>query len=220
MSQPSLFIIGAGPQIATAVATIFASNGFSVGLSSRSSENLKKYASLLPEGTKTATAVADAADYSSCVKALDSLKSELGAPSVVVWNAGSLDLGAKSILDMTPADMEKHMHMNVVSGFAVCQWFVKNMRNDGSHKDAIFITGGGLSLQPRPDKSGLAAGKAALLNLAKAFRVETKGIHVATVIVKGMVDKGDPFYASPRIAQEYWKLYEEKESDWTFEVAH
>jgi hypothetical protein len=48
------------------------------------------------------------------------------------------------------------------------------------------------------------------------------GIHVATVIVKGLVDQpnGSPFYTSVEIAKEYWKLYEQKEADWAFEVEH
>lgn len=49
------------------VASLFASHGFSVGLSSRSEANLKGYAALLPAGTKVATAVGDASDYKSCV---------------------------------------------------------------------------------------------------------------------------------------------------------
>ncbi|KAL0069072.1 hypothetical protein AAF712_003758 [Marasmius tenuissimus] len=221
-TQPAIFIIGAGPQIATAVATLFVKNGgFAVGLSSRSAENLEKYKALLPEGTKVATAVADANDPSSCVKALDSLKSTLGAPSAVVFNAGSLSLGKKLIQDMTPEDMEAHLRMNVVTGFAVVQWGVKNIVKDSEGRAAILITGGGLSLQPREGMSGLAAGKAALLNVAKAFRVETPHVHVATVIVKGFVDKdGWPNHKSPIIAKEYWELYMQKEGEWAYEVEH
>ncbi|KZT43188.1 NAD(P)-binding protein [Sistotremastrum suecicum HHB10207 ss-3] len=220
MSQPSIFIIGAGPQIASAVANLFASNGFSVGLSSRSRENLDKYAASLPSETKHATAVADAGDYESIVAALDTLKEKLGAPTVVVYNAASLSLGPKPLLELPPAEFEKHLSLTTVGGLVTGQWAAKNLRQDGSYKPTVIFTGGGLSLQPRPGFAGLAAGKAALLNLAKAFRVETKGIHFATVIVKGLVDKGDPYFASPLIAEDYWKLYEEKEEAWTFEVHH
>ncbi|EEB89586.1 hypothetical protein MPER_12296 [Moniliophthora perniciosa FA553] len=111
--QPSIFIIGAGPQL------IFASNGFSIGLSSRSQANFEKYKALLPEGTKVAGAIADAEDPHSGVKALESLKSELGAPSAVLWNAGNLEFSLsakKAITDVTIEDMGKHMRMNVVSG--------------------------------------------------------------------------------------------------------
>ncbi|ESK95249.1 short-chain dehydrogenase reductase sdr [Moniliophthora roreri MCA 2997] len=223
--QPSIFIIGAGPQIATAVAKIFASNGFSVDLSSRSQANLQKYKALLPEGTKVAGTIADAEDPYSGVKALESLKSELGAPSAVLWNAGSLEFSLrakKSITDVTIEDMEKHMRMNVVSGFAVMQWGVKNVVPDSEGRSAVFVTGGGLSLQPMVGLSGLGAGKAALLNLGRAFRLEVPEIHVATVIVNGYVDQpdGDPFSSSPVIAKEYWQLYIQKKEDWTFEVEH
>ncbi|KAK1226165.1 hypothetical protein PQX77_010876 [Marasmius sp. AFHP31] len=226
-SQPAIFIIGAGPQIATAVAALFVRNGgFAVGLSSRSAENLEKYKALLPEGTKVATAVADANDPSSCVKALDSLMSVLGSPSAVVFNAGSLSLGRQLIQDMTPEDMEVHLRMNVVSGFAVMQWGVKNIVKDSEGRAApvliqILVTGGGLALQPFEGMSGLAAGKAGLLNIAKAFKVEAPHIHVATVIVNGYVDTdGWPDHKSPAIAKDYWELYTQKESEWVYEVMH
>ncbi|KAK7028130.1 hypothetical protein VNI00_014945 [Paramarasmius palmivorus] len=224
MTPPNIFIIGAGPQIATAVAKIFASNGFSIGLSSRSQANLQKYKALLPEGTKVALAVSDADDPPSCVKALDSLKNDLGAPSVVVWNAGSLPISfpTKNLVEMTIEDMERHMRLNVVAGFAVVQWGVKNVVPDPEGRSLVFITGGALALQPLAGLSGLSAGKAGLLNLAKAFRVEVSDIRVATVMVSGRVDEpnGDPFLSSPVIAEEYWKLYTQKKEDWTYEVVH
>ncbi|KAI3610771.1 short-chain dehydrogenase reductase sdr [Moniliophthora roreri] len=218
--QPSIFIVGAGPQIATAVAKLFASNGFSVGLSSRSRDNLEKYKSLLPEGIRVALAVADANDPHSCVKALESLKSELGAPSAVVYNAGSLSISRppKNLIDMSIEDMDQHMRLNLTSGFAVVQWGVKNVVPDSEGRSAVLITGGGLSLQPWVGWSGLAVGKAALIHLAKAFRVEVPDIHVATVIVCGFADHGDPKYASPELAKDYWQLYVQKKEDWTFEV--
>ncbi|KAL0578805.1 hypothetical protein V5O48_003217 [Marasmius crinis-equi] len=217
-TQPAIFILGAGPKIASAVANLFVKNGnFAVGLSSRSAENLEKYKSLLPEGTKVATAVADANDPASCVKALDTLKSALGAPSVVVFNAGSLSLGKKPIADMTLEDMEGHLRMNVVSGFAVMQWGTKNIVKDAEGRAAILVTGGGLSLQPREGMSGLAAGKAALINLAKAFKVEAP----PTIIVNGFVDtEGWPNHTSPAIAKDYWDLYTQKEDEWAYEVMH
>ncbi|ESK95251.1 short-chain dehydrogenase reductase sdr [Moniliophthora roreri MCA 2997] len=220
--QPSIFIVGAGPQIATAVAKLFVSHGFSVGLSSRSQDNLEKYKALLPGGTKVALAVADANDPHSCVKALESLKSDLGAPSAVLWNAGSLSISRppKNLADMSIDDMDQHMRMNLTSGFAVVQWGVKNVVPDSEGRSAILITGGGLSRQPRVGMSGLAVGKAALLHLAKAFHVEVPDVHVATVIVCGHVDQGDPKYASPEIAKEYWQLYVQKKDEWTFEVVH
>ncbi|KAL0069074.1 hypothetical protein AAF712_003760 [Marasmius tenuissimus] len=244
-TQPAIFVIGAGPQIATAVAALqlFVKNGgFAVGLSSRSAENLEKYKALLPEGTKVATAVGDANDPSSCVnlgihlildqlnaltndhattQALDSLKSALGAPSAVVFNAGSLSLGRQLIQDMTPDDMEAHLRMNVVTGFAVMQWGVKNIVKDSEGRAAILVTGGGLALEPFEGMSGLAAGKAGLLNVAKAFKVEAPHIHVATVIVNGYVDTdGWPDHKSPAIAKDYWELYTQKESEWVYEVMH
>jgi NAD-dependent SIR2 family protein deacetylase len=49
--------------------------------------------------------------------ALDTLKEKLGQPSVVLFNAGSLSVAPKSIVNMAPEDMAQHMQMNVVTGF-------------------------------------------------------------------------------------------------------
>ncbi|EEB88423.1 hypothetical protein MPER_13753, partial [Moniliophthora perniciosa FA553] len=112
--------------------------------------------------------------------ALETLKSDLGAPSAVVYNAASLSISRppKNLVDMSIEDMDQHMRMNLISGFAVVQWGVKNVVPDPEGRSTVFITGGGLSLQPWAGWSGLAIGKAALIHLAKAFRVEVPGEYI------------------------------------------
>ena len=59
--------------------------------------------------------------------ALDSLKEELGPPSVVVYNASSLILGTKSLADLTPAEVEKHFSLTTVGGYA--KGFLRNINH-------------------------------------------------------------------------------------------
>ena len=45
-------------------------------------------------------------------------------------------------------------------------------------------------------------------------------IHWAVVTVTGIVDKGNEYFSSEKIAQDYWQLYVQKETDWQVEVIH
>jgi len=218
----TIFVIGAGPQIGLRVPELFVSKGFtSVGLASRSKSNLEKLAAKFPDNVKVALAEGtDAGDMDSLMRGLDTLQKGLGKPDVVVFNASSLFLPHQPLMEMSVEAFETHLRTSITGGFVTGQWAVKNMNEDGLLPPAVIFTGGGLAHQPRQNFSGLAAGKAGLLNLTKAFQVEHPGIHWAVVTVKGLVDKGNEFYTSQLIAQNYWTLYQQKKEEWQVEIIH
>ncbi|KAF8576343.1 NAD(P)-binding protein [Ramaria rubella] len=218
----TIFVVGAGPKIGLQVPKLFVSKGFtSVGLASRSKSNLETLATQLPQSAKVAIAEGtDAGEAESLVRGLESMKQSLGKPDVVVFNASSLFLEHKALMDMSAGDFEAHLRGTLVSGFVVGQWAVKNLNRNAAKPPAVLFTGGGLGHQPRQNHAGLAAGKAGLLNVCKAFQLEHPDIHFAVVTVKGLVDKGNEYYSSPLIAQRYWDLYEQRKEDWQVEVEH
>ncbi|KAF8528407.1 hypothetical protein BU17DRAFT_80747 [Hysterangium stoloniferum] len=218
----TIFVIGAGPQIGLRVTELFVSKGFtSVGLASRSRSNLEKLAAKFPDNVKVTLAEGtDAGDVDSLMRGLDTLQKSLGKPDVVVFNASSLFLPHRPLMEMSVEAFEAHLRTSLTGGFVTGQWTVKNMNKDGSLPPAVIFTGGGLAHQPRQNYSGLAAAKAGLLNLTKAFQVEHPDIHWAVVTVKGLVDKGNEFYTSQLISQNYWALYQQKKEDWQVEIVH
>lgn len=95
------------------------------------------------------------------------------------------------------------------------------MRQRG--QGSILMTGGGLALDPTPmpEYAGLAAGKAALRNLAYSLAAELGpvGIHVATVTVAGIVRRGT-HHNPDDIAEAFWALHRQPAGAWETEVIY
>lgn len=70
-----------------------------------------------------------------------------------------------------------------------------------------MFTGGGLSLEPFPEWTSLALGKAALRSLAIALYKDLapKGVHVSVLAICGIVEPDGRFDPSS-IAEEYWRV--------------
>ncbi|NJM29001.1 MAG: SDR family NAD(P)-dependent oxidoreductase, partial [Rhizobiales bacterium] len=84
----TIFIIGMGPGVSSAVSERFAREGFAVGLVARRVDKLREYqAALSQAGARSAIAAADAAQPGSLTAAMQDLEAELGAPGVLVYNA-------------------------------------------------------------------------------------------------------------------------------------
>ena len=85
----------------------------------------------------------------------------------------------------------------------------------------IFLTGGGLALNPYYEYVSLGIGKAAMRSLSISLSQELKeyGIHVATITIDGMIEPGGRFDPD-RIAKEYWRLYNQKPGKQEIEVIY
>jgi len=221
------FVIGAGPGIATGVAALFASRGYSIGFSSRSQSTCDTAKQAISShNVKVATAPADTADIPALIKALDSLESQLGAPSIILYNVSALALARKQtpLLEFDPADLGKFFTSGVRGGLVTAQWAAKHLTAGKDGKKSLFYTGGGLSKQPRPGFEGLAMDKAALESLTKAlvYTFKNDDIHVGLVNVTGLVKDDDKKWNKELIAEEFAKLHDEEgpADKWTREVMY
>lgn len=79
MSEPVIFILGAGPGIGFSVADAFATEGYHVALAARSLQNGKDEKGYL-------NLKLDLADTKAVSSAFQKVTEELGIPSVVVYN--------------------------------------------------------------------------------------------------------------------------------------
>ena len=86
----------------------------------------------------------------------------------------------------------------------------------------ILITGGHLGIEPHKDYASLSIGKGALINLVKTLAAELipKNIHVASVIICGLIKPEDKKYNPSAIAENYWKLYTQKKEDFEVELLY
>ncbi len=207
MSQGTCVVVGVGPGIGLAVARRFGKEGYKVALVARQESKLAEYVTLMEHAGISANPYpTDIADYDSIRATFDRIKAEMGNPEVLVYNASAStqcnpsELPVETLLD--------NFKVNVGGALVAAQQVIPAMREN--RQGTILFTGGGLALNPFPQYSSLAVGKAGIRNLAYSLAGELLpyGIHVATVTVTGFVKPGTHFDPDV-IAETFWHLHQQ-----------
>jgi len=137
-TSPIILILGSGPRIGTHVARSFAAKGYKVALASRGAK----------EEDNTVDQVnitADFADPESIVNVFSKVKSLLGAPSVVVYNAAvSSKLDAKNPLSFPLSDFTRDFNVNTTSMFVAAQQAVLGFEHLPASASKTFIFTGNI----------------------------------------------------------------------------
>jgi NAD(P)-dependent dehydrogenase (short-subunit alcohol dehydrogenase family) len=232
MTKGVALIAGVGDGLGGAVARRFARAGYNTVLVARSAERLERIASDIEKGGGRGLAyVADIREESAVSKLFDDVEKEVGPISVAVFNTGANYRG--SILDTEAGMFEKVWRLSCYAGFLVGREAARHMVPRGH--GTILFTGATASLRGGSEFAAFAAGKGGVRLVAQSMARELgpKGIHVASIIIDGMID-------SPRvrerfaervaqmppggllkpedIAETYLQLHEQPRSAWTFEV--
>ncbi len=221
-------IVGVGPGLGGAAARRFARGGYAVAMMARSREKLEALAAKIAEGGGRAIAVtADAGEAESVGGAFAEVRSQLGAPDVLVYNAGAFTMGG--LLELSPDDLERSWRTNAFGAFLAAREVAPAMIERGA--GTMIFTGATASLRGGARFGALAAPKFALRALAQSIARELapKGVHVAHVIIDGQIDlprtpamlpdRGDETVLSPdAIAETYWHLHAQDRTAWTHEL--
>jgi NAD(P)-dependent dehydrogenase (short-subunit alcohol dehydrogenase family) len=204
---------GAGEGLGAALGRRFAQGGLEVVLSSRT------------QGER-----ADLRDESEVAALFDRVEKR-GPVAVAVFNAGA-NFRA-SILD-TPAEMfEKIWRLGCYAGFLFGREAARRMLARG--RGTILFTGATASMRGAAQFAAFAAAKGGLRQIAQSMARELgpKNIHVAHVVVDGMIDNrrtrervgerlkelpADGLLATDAIAELFWQLHVQPRSAWTFEA--
>lgn len=173
-------ITGAGRGIGRATAIAFAKEGIHVGLVGRTLENLQQVAEELKQfDVKVAVATANVADLDSITKAVESIRSELGAIDILVNNAGISKFGG--FMDLTPEEWTNIIDVNVKGVYYTTRAVLPEMieRNTG---DIINISSTA-GQKGAPITSAYSASKAAVIGLSESLMLEVrkKNIRVTTL---------------------------------------
>ncbi|MFO1360982.1 MAG: SDR family NAD(P)-dependent oxidoreductase [Burkholderiales bacterium] len=225
-------VAGVGDGLGGAVARRFARGGYHTVLVARSAERLARIAADIEAGGGRGIAyVADLREESAVGKLFDDVEAQIGPIGVAVFNTGANYRA--SILD-TPADMfEKVWRLGCYAGFLVGREAARHMAPRG-HGTIIF-TGATASVRGSAQFAAFAAAKGALRQVAQSMARElgAQGIHVASVIVDGMIDSQrvrerfpervaqlpeDGMLKPADIAEVYWQIAQQPRSAWTFET--
>jgi len=223
-SQPVCVVVGVGPGNGAAFARRFAQEGYRVALLARRRELTDELARTLANARAY---TCDVSDPASIDHAFGAIEAELGAPAVVVYNAGSGVFG--SLEEVDPADFEKAWRVNALGLFLVARRVAPAMRAAGA--GSLIVVGATASRRGVPRTVAFAPAKAAQRSLAESLArtLWPSGIHVALIIVDGVVDlpstrawmkdKPDSFFIQPdAVAESALQLVRQPRSAWSFEV--
>lgn len=224
MAKPVCALIGVGPGNGAALARAFTRERMAVALLARGSDTTNSLAT----GLAGARAYqCDAADPQSIATAFAAIRSDLGDPLVLVYNAGS---GVRSDAESISLEaFENSWRVNALGALAACQQVIPAMKAAG--KGAIIFIGATASLRGGPQTAGFASAKAAQRTLAESMArsLGPQGIHVSLIVIDAVVnlprtrermpDKPDDFFIEPDdvAATAVW-LAKQPRSAWTFEI--
>ena len=232
-TKPNVALVaGVGEGLGGAVARRFARGGHPTVLVARSADRLARIAGgIEAAGGRGIAYVADLREESAVAKLFDDVEAEIGPIDVAVFNTGANYRA--SILD-TPADMfEKVWRLGCYAGFLVGREAARHMVPRG--RGTIIFTGATASLRGSAQFAAFAAAKGGVRQVAQAMARELgpQGIHVASVIIDGMIDSQrvrerfperaaqlppDGMLKPDDIAETYWQLHQQPRDAWTFEV--
>lgn len=220
--QDTAIVFGVGPGLGLALARRFAAAGLKVAISSRDAAKLQGLT-----GPNLHPYACDVGDATGVARMFEAVERDLGDPSLVVFNASQMVRG--SILDLDPQAVESSWRVACLGGLHVGQQAARRMAAKG--RGSILFTGATASLRGSANFAGFAVGKFGLRALAQSMARELgpKGIHVAHVIVDGLIAAErnrdwqaqhgpDSALAPDAIAEAYWQLHLQPRSAWTQEL--
>jgi NAD(P)-dependent dehydrogenase (short-subunit alcohol dehydrogenase family) len=224
MAKPVCVVAGVGPGNGAAFARRFAGEGYAVALLARSTDLIAQLASGLPDARTYACDVTDAASVS---RVFDAIRRDLGEPEVLVYNAGSGVWG--SVEEATAADFEYAWRVNALGGLLASKQVIPAMKRAG--RGSIVFVGATASRKGGPRSAAFSSAKGAQRSLAESMAraLWPAGIHVALIVVDGVVDlprtrermpdKPDSFFIKPDdVAEVGFRLTQQRPSAWSFEV--
>jgi NAD(P)-dependent dehydrogenase (short-subunit alcohol dehydrogenase family) len=223
-TSPVCIVTGVGAGTGAAVCRRFAREGYRVAMLARSAESLAEFEA---EIAGTVGFPTDVTDEPALRATLQRVRNELGPARVLVHNAGNASFG-----DLMNVDTEKFQQawkINTLALFVCGQEVAPDMIAAG--RGTIIVTGATASLRGGAAFAAFASAKAGQRALAQSMArlLGPKGVHVAYVVIDGVIDMPrtrefmanapkESFLAPDEIAETYWQLSRQDRSAWTFEL--
>jgi NAD(P)-dependent dehydrogenase (short-subunit alcohol dehydrogenase family) len=221
-------VVGVGPGLGAALVRRFAQGGHPVAMIARSRECMDGLADeVKAAGGRTLTVTADVGDAEQIARGFDTVRSKLGAPEMLLYNAGSANWG--TIAEITPAQYENSWRVNAYGAFLCAKQAVPDMI--AKRRGVILFTGATAGIKAGPMSVAFGPAKFAMRGLAQSLARDLgpRGIHVAYVNVDGIIDiphirtrmpslKDEDVLKPGAIAEAYWYLANQDPSAWTQEL--
>lgn len=239
MRPQAAVIFGAGlfPGIGAAISKRVAEGGLTVFVTGRNEEKVNATVEAIHKsGNKAEGAVVNVTDPAQISAVYERIHTDGFRLQLVVDNVGT-NL-PRPFLDLSAEMMERSWVNDCRAGFLIGQQAIKIMleqSDQGFGRGTILYTGASASLRGKSGFASFAHAKAGLRVLAQAMAREygPQGIHVAHVIIDGLVDgarlrehwpdlldkQGENGALDPEaIAEIYWQIHKQHRSAWTHEL--
>jgi NAD(P)-dependent dehydrogenase (short-subunit alcohol dehydrogenase family) len=236
-------VVGVGPGLGAALVRRFARGehaaagraigghavaGYAVAMIARSREFMDGLAAEVEAaGGRTLAVTADVGDAGQVGRAFDAVRSKLGTPEILLYNAGSGNWG--TIAEISPEEYEQSWRVNAYGAFLCAKQAAPNMI--ANKRGVMLFTGATAGIKAGPKSVAFGPAKFAVRGLAQSLARDLgpRGIHVAYVNVDGIIDiphirtqmpslKDEDMLKPIAIAETYWHLANQDPSAWTHEL--
>jgi NAD(P)-dependent dehydrogenase (short-subunit alcohol dehydrogenase family) len=224
--------------IGGAVAQKFAAEGCFVVLTTRTASNAAALEETIrAQGGECLTVELDLVSEASVQAAFQRIRSEVGDPTVLVYNAGYLegrDLPPdKELLEHIPTELfDTAQHIASRGPFLVAKEVLPAMREAG--RGSFLISNNAASLRGHKRYTGqsLYYPRVMMRTLAQVLTEEYSehGVHVANIVIDGLIDspgtralpvaqkRPEATMSPERIADAFYYLHTQDRSAWTHEL--
>lgn len=222
--KPVAVVVGVGPGNGAALARRFVEAGYVVAILSRHMATLEPIRAHVSE---MHAFECDVSDEASVEQTFARIRDQLGEVDILLYNAGSgvfADVEA-----ITPKQFEQAWRVNAYGALLCSQQVIPGMKVKG-YGGIIFI-GATASRRGGIRTAAFAPAKAAQRSLAESMarKLWPEGIHVALIIIDGVVDLPqsreampdkpiDAFVDPAGVAEIAYRLCVQEHQAWSFEV--
>jgi NAD(P)-dependent dehydrogenase (short-subunit alcohol dehydrogenase family) len=220
-------VFGVGPGLGAALVRRFAAT-YAVAILARKADYLKALAGEIRQSGATVLDLrCDVSDRTQITEAFRAIRTDLGEPEVLLYNAGSGTFG--SITEITPDQYEADWRVNAFGAFVAAKEVAPGMIARG--RGTMLFTGATAGVKAGPRSVSFGPAKFAMRGLAQSLARDLgpRGIHVAWINVDGSIDipgarglkpslKDSDFLKPDAIAETYWHLAHQDASAWTMEL--
>jgi len=240
--KPVCLVLGAGAGIGGTVAAKFASEGYHSCLCRRSDQlGLDQMVQKIEEDGGTASGyLMNAIDENAIEDLIVSIEKDHGPIEVLVYNLGAQS-GMKLLHETSIKEFEWAWRMADLGLFRVAKTLMPLMEERGS--GTLLVTSATAAMRGNKNQHSHAAAMGGRRMLCQTLNAEfsSKGIHVAHIVVDGMVDapdtlgkmlgeemfqqlresrgmENDGLILPEKIAETYFYLAKQHRSAWTHEI--
>jgi NAD(P)-dependent dehydrogenase (short-subunit alcohol dehydrogenase family) len=168
-------ITGAASGIGRASAQLFAREGAAIAVVDMNENGGRQVVQdITASGGRALLVTADVTDSAQCRRTVSDVEREFGALHVLFNNAGIIRRA--SVLELSEADWERVMDVNVKSIFLMSKFAIPLMRKSGG--GSIINTASGWGLAAGPKAVAYCASKGAVVLLTKAMAIDHGGQNI------------------------------------------